>query len=351
MPKDQFFFNTILRHSGKNRGFLLVLLISCTLFFLPPEWMEGLYGKLIFPFVRILLHLISWIPFPLIYIPIVAIPGWIYFLLKSSHSWKVLVLKHLKAVIVIIILFYWLWAFNYRRTTFEHRFEVSVPKLDSASLFRELIYAADLMKTQRNSDPSRYTPVEIEELVRPSVKTICQQFGYTPPGKNRVKALYPKGTLLRIKTAGFYFPHAGEAYVDGGLHPLQLAFTIAHEMSHGFGVTDEGACNFLAFLATQSSTDSSIQYSGAIGYFRYVAGAYRYYFPQAYQAFRDQLPLPIQTDLDEINQAMRRYPDLLPKLRDQIYDNYLKLQGIKEGMSSYDNIIDLVRQAREQGLL
>ncbi|MDZ4707521.1 MAG: DUF3810 family protein [Saprospiraceae bacterium] len=351
MPKDQFFFNTILRQSGKNRSFLLVLLISCIFFFLPPEWMEGLYGKLIFPLVRILLHLISWIPFPLIYIPIAAVPGWFYYLLKSRLSWKVLVLKQLKAVFAIIILFYWLWAFNYRRTDFETRFEVSVPKLDSSTLVRELNYAADLMKTQRNSDPQRFNPVQIEELVRPAVKTICQRFGYTTPGKIRVKALYPKGALLRIKTAGFYFPHAGEAYVDGGLHPLQMAFTIAHEMSHGFGVTDEGACNFLAFLATQASKDSSIQYSGAIGYFRYVAGAYRYYFPEAYQAFRDELPATIQMDLDEINQAMRRYPDLFPKLRDQIYDNYLKLQGIKEGMSSYDNIIDLVRQAREQGLL
>jgi hypothetical protein len=48
---------------------------------------------------------------------------------------------------------------------------------------------------------------------------------------------------------------------------------------------------------------------------------------------------------------MRRYPDFFPKWRDQIYDQYLKIQGIKEGMSSYDNIIDLVRQARKQGLL
>lgn len=351
MPKDHFFFNTILRHTRKNRVFLIILSISFLLFLFPAIWMEALYGKLIYQGVRLMINLVSWIPFPLIYFPILAVPGWIYYVLKSKKSWKALALSHLKALVAVIILFYWLWAFNYRRNDFVTRFEVTVPKMDSAALTAELYYALTLMKTQRSQEPSKYKPVEIEKLLRPTVKTICNSFGYSSPGTIRVKALYPKGSLLRIKTAGFYFPHGGEAYVDGGLHPLQLGFTMAHEMCHGYGATDEGACNFLAFLATQASLDSSVQYSGAIGYYRYVAGAYRYYFPQAYQNFRQSLPAVIQQDLDEINKAMMRYPDFFPKWRDQIYDQYLKIQGIKDGMSSYDNIIDLVRQARKQGLL
>jgi hypothetical protein len=351
MPKDHFFFNTILRHARKNRVFFIILLISALLFLMPATWVEFLYGKLIYPGLRILINLVSWVPFPLIYLPFLAVPGWIWYLIRSKRSWKTLVLSHLKVLVTMIVLFYWLWAFNYRRNDFGTRFEVTVPKLDSAALTAELYYALNLMKTQRSQDPSEYNPVEIEKLVRPSVRAICAQFGYNSPGTIRVKALHPKGSLLRIKTAGFYFPHAGEAYVDAGLHPIQLAFTMAHEMCHGYGATDEGACNFLAFLATQASPDSSIRYSGALGYYRYVAGAYRYYFPEAYQRFREELPAVIQRDLDEINRAMRRYPDFFPKWRDQIYDQYLKIQGIKEGMASYDNIIDLVRQARKQGLL
>lgn len=351
MSKDQFFFNTILRHSYKNRILLLVLVFSLLLFILPAIWMDALYGDLIYPMIRLITHLFSWIPFPLLYLPILAIPGWLYYIIRTKKSWKALMVSHLRAGIYFFILFYWLWAFNYRRPGFESRFPVGIPKLDSTALAGELFYALHLMEATRTDQPGSYGADQIEDLIRPAVKTICHNFGYDAPGKIRVKALYPKGSLLRIKTAGFYLPYGGEAYIDPGLHPLQLAFTMAHEMCHGFGVTDEGACNFLAFIATQMSTDSNIQYSGAIGYYRYVAGTYRYYFPRAYQEFRANMPSLLQNDLDQINEAMRRYPDIFPKLRDQIYDQYLKLQGIKEGMSSYDNIIDLVRQARAQGLL
>jgi hypothetical protein len=122
-------------------------------------------------------------------------------------------------------------------------------------------------------------------------------------------------------------------------------------MCHGYGVTDEGACNFIAYLATIDQKDSTIHYSGAMGYFRYVASAYRYHYPREYQKIRDRLPLIIQSDLEEINKQLMKYPDIFPKWRDRIYNKYLLALNVPGGIENYDKIIDYVRQARDHGML
>ena len=42
-------------------------------------------------------------------------------------------------------------------------------------------------------------------------------------------------------------------------------------MAHGYGVADEGACNFIAWLACSQSRDQWIRFGGALTYWRYTA--------------------------------------------------------------------------------
>ena len=51
---------------------------------------------------------------------------------------------------------------------------------------------------------------------------------------------------------------------------LQIPFTLAHEMAHGYGITDEGDCNTLAYLVCLHSKNKAIQYSGLLAYLRYL---------------------------------------------------------------------------------
>jgi len=319
------------------------------LFLLPAGLSESFYGKGIYVLVRSLFHLISFIPFPIIYLWVILCIYLIWRLFAKSGSIKMKSLSILKGVLWGIALFYILWAFNYKRPSFGTKFPLEQSPMDSISWINELIFSKTQLESCRPSNLQEYDLVDIEEKVRSNVKSVAKEFGYEAPGKIRVKSLWPKGTLLRIKTAGFYLPYTGEAYLDPGLHTIQQAYTLAHEMSHGYGVTDEGACNFLAYLALYNNIDSTIRYSAHMAYYRYVASEYRFRFPRSYKAIRDSLPLTIQKDLDEINANLVKYPDLFPKLRDKIYDNYLQMQGIKEGMASYDNVIGYVRQFRNTG--
>src|SRR5690606_10755435 len=158
-------------------------------------------------------------------------------------------------------------------------------------------------------------------------------------GRVRVRQPWPKGILMRWSTAGIYIPQVAEGHIDRGLAAVQKPFTMAHEMAHGYGVTDEGACNFIAWLACRQSPDPAIRYSGALLYWRYVASEMpREAVDQALQ----KLPPVVERSLRVIRDNNRRYPDILPRLRDLIYGTYLRGHGVQGGLRSYHYVVLMV---------
>jgi hypothetical protein len=147
---------------------------------------------------------------------------------------------------------------------------------------------------------------------------------------------------MRWNTAGIYVPFSGEGHVDAGMLPVQIPFTLAHEMAHGYGVTDEGDCNFIAYLACRSSDDLQIRFAGVLSYWRYVASEYRFVFPDEYKTAFEELPDLVKQILLEIRANDARYPDLLPRFRNTVYDTYLKSQGVHDGLHSYSRVVQLV---------
>jgi len=46
--------------------------------------------------------------------------------------------------------------------------------------------------------------------------------------------------------------------------------------------------------------------------------------------------------LSDIHKNDAKYPDLLPKFRNAVYDTYLKSQGVADGLHSYSRVVQLV---------
>jgi hypothetical protein len=118
---------------------------------------------------------------------------------------------------------------------------------------------------------------------------------------------------------------------------------MAHEMAHGYGFTDEGTCNFLAYLACIRSKNSFIQYAGYFEYFSTLAVNYRKYDREAYTAMMKSLPASVKADWNSIIENHEHYPNIMPKLRHYTYDTYLKVQGISEGIQNYNRVLMLVK--------
>jgi hypothetical protein len=157
-----------------------------------------------------------------------------------------------------------------------------------------------------------------------------------------VKPLYPEGMLLSISTAGFYLPFAGEGYIDPGLHTLQWSFTIAHEMAHVQGLTDEGSCNFIGLLTCLHSQDAVIRYSGLLSYWGYLYRQMIQLDPNNAKLVRNDLTPAVRADLRAIRRKINEYPDIFPRFRNLVYDSYLKTHGIPDGLRSYDGMVDLM---------
>ena len=140
----------------------------------------------------------------------------------------------------------------------------------------ELLLLREQVAVQRaDALDASFQPKEMEELIRQSVVQALEKLDYPTAGRVRGRKLLPKGVFLRFSSAGLYWPFVGEGNIDGGLHALQQPFTMAHEITHGYGITNEGICNFIAYLACQKSSDPFIKYAGLVAYWRYLAGAYQ----------------------------------------------------------------------------
>ena len=127
------------------------------------------------------------------------------------------------------------------------------------------------------------------------------------------------------------------------MHPLRQLPAMAHEMSHGFGFSDEGACNFIAYIACSEHPNTYLAYGARLDYWNTLASACRAMNPSVYDTiFRPQIPRGIVADQRAIFDQHRQYSELAPAIRYQVYDSYLKAQGISSGMLNYDEVLMLV---------
>ena len=336
--------------------YILALLTIGVNSFIPygSSFIEDYYSNGIFLWVRrIHDYTLGRLPFPQVYLLFIVmiISFLVYFKrYKERRDRYPFVLKGISILFsdlltffsIVIILFYWLWAFNYKRVPFEKKNNLQKTEITEEWLFDELKTIHDSLVTLYNYRSLVYDHKKIEYQIRTSLSDILPKLGYDVSGKARVRQLNPKGLLLVWSTAGVYLPFVSEGHIDNGLPSLTKPFTLAHEMSHGYGIASESTCNFTALMACINSSDPNIRYSGWLGYFRYILSAARRTNSDRYKEFyENEFNQNVIDDLNLIYEQLQKYPDILPKLRYFIYDSYLKSHGVKEGMISYSRVVHL----------
>jgi hypothetical protein len=303
-------------------------------------------GNATFPTIYLLFVIVVWLSYTVLKQIIFLYPklGLNGFMMKSFLSFA-------NFFGTAYFLFYFLWAFNYYRPKLEDQLSLPNIEVDSTVLLSEFKEITQLLEQERillSSDTvSLYPRPEwqtLEDTLRELQTKILRQWGDAPIGKVRIRKLRPKGTLLSISTAGVYIPFVCEGHVDGGLHPLKWPFTLAHEMAHGYGYTDEGVCNFIGLVTCMKSNDPYIRYSGLLGYWKYIYFELKYRNEQLATVLFANLSPGIRHDLMAIKTEHDKYPDIFPQLRDAIYDFFLKFNGVDTGLDSYSEILVQVQR-------
>ena len=341
--------------------FLLFTFAVRVLFQWRPEWTEYVYSNGIFRVVRwVFDYLLGWLPFPLTYL----LFGWVLWRLvigvrmlvrDREHNFRQRLLRSsgqlFRFLCATITLFYWMWGFNYSRIPPAQKLGITEITLTKALLKAELLRQTEVvLKARLQVQPdtgqpvstNHFRPDSLEAGVRQDVERLLTSLGYTAPGRVRGRQPFWDGFLLRFGASGIYNPFTGESNMDHALWFLSKPYVLAHEFCHGYGFGDEGICNFFGYLAVYQSDNALFRYSGELGYWREVAVAYRRIDPEWYVQFRAQLPGGFIADLDAIYQRLEAYPEFFAPFRRAAYDQYLKAQGIDEGLKNYDKVIVLV---------
>jgi hypothetical protein len=250
----------------------------------------------------------------------------------------------------LVFFFYALWGFNYNRIGLERQLGLDAASLDMAALAEEADWATRSAIEARalipGTSPSPLgpgiLPAELESGLRSSLARVLHEAGYPAPGRVRVRTFAPGGWMMRFSGSGIFVPYLSEGYAAGKVLAFEMPFTKAHEMAHGYGVTEEGEANFLALRTCQASADPAVRYSGFLSYWDYAAGELAGSAPARFKALWAAVPEGMKADLRAERANWDRYRGPLEKISRKVYEKYLKTQGIKEGMKSYGRFVNLV---------
>jgi hypothetical protein len=321
---------------------VLVLVLAVELLFsYVPSLYETLYFNSLFQLIRVVHdYSLGLLPIPSIYIVLI---GFLWYFFRDVRatilSWLSAVLRF---IIWVIIFFYVGWGYNYNQENLSTSLSLEVPSIDSTYISQAFLQQTDRLYAIKDSMTGIQSQFYfIENGIRDLQESVLDEWGWPTYGRVRVRYLWP-GLLLHFRTSGIYIPHAAEGHIDAGLYVKQHPFTIAHEMSHGYGITDESEANFVAYLTCIKSKNLDIVYSAELAYWRYLARYYKAFHPESWTEFYNGLDARLIQDLNLINDHIKMYKDWMPKYRDVIYDNYLKSHGVKAGIKSYDQMILLI---------
>ncbi len=325
---------------------------------------EKFYSRGIYAAIRLIWdHTLGFSPIPLLYIVVpAAILFWTVYRIvrffsrrpRPSISWGLKIgrtlLRAASAIGGLVFFFYFLWGFNYNRIGFERQLKLALEPLNPAALAAEIDWATRKAVEARASIPGssdaalepRFYPQDLESMLRTSLKGLLENLDYPAAGRVRIRLFQPAGWLMRFSGSGIFNPFLGEGYIAGDLLPFEIPFTMAHEMVHGYGICEEGDANFLAFLTCESSADPAVRYSGFLSYWSYVFAETGRLAPQSINTIRELIPEGMKADLRAEAKNWRRYQGPLSRIGEKINNQYLKSQGIREGIRSYDRLVLLV---------
>jgi hypothetical protein len=153
----------------------------------------------------------------------------------------------------------------------------------------------------------------------------------------------PKRTLLQFffrasGVDGMHAPFLLETLVNPYITPPERPAVLAHEWAHMAGYAPEADASFVGLLAALRAGAPS-QYSAWLSLFDHAVAQ----LPRPEQrAFVDRLDPGPQADRRAIFARLAARVEVVAQASWQTYDQYLKAQGVDEGVESYSRVVQLL---------
>ncbi len=192
-----------------------------------------------------------------------------------------------------------------------------------------------------------------------SMKALGQTYDRLAGFYPRPKPLAASDFFSQQYMCGYYFPFSMEANYNDVMYIMNLPATLCHELAHLKGYIFEDEANFIGYLACIQSDDIVFRYSGYLSVLNYLDNDFykavrrdrEAYFAQpmiSEQVKADNIFLT-DKEWDRINEKAVIDTETVDKVSDIVVDTTLKVNGVQDGIISYNRVVELLLMYYSQG--
>lgn len=331
-----------------------VLIVQLSTYF--PSFIESYYSRGIYPYISNFLRILfGWIPYSvgdLLLLAIVAYYGYFFVDLIISRFKNVLpkVVRFLYFTALLYICFYWFWAFNYYRKPLAENLGYTMNNYSNEALFRtskrivsemnEIHLKITKNDTVKVDNP--YSETQMYKIANEGYQILAKDYPLFDYKFSSVKSSSMSLLQSYNGTSGYLNPLTGEAHVNRKIPKTGYPTTTCHEMAHQIGFAAENEANFIGFMASYMNKDLYFKYASLRMAYSYCISEVRKRKPETAKEIWKTVNKGIIKDYNQSYQFWQRYKNPFEPLIKKGYNAYLKANNQKNGIQSYNYVVDLL---------
>ena len=316
-----------------------------------PEVVEKYYSRILYPLIfELHKFFLDLIPFSFGDALLILLTFMLFKTIKKKiYYWRIrpqnLIIDLGSLMILIVWIFHISWGFNYHRLPLNEQIgiPISYTEEDLENRLNKMIEESNQLHNRIiSSDTSAIKfPFSKEQLTQ-KITVYNPINRETLKGFSRIKNSIISLPLSYIGYSGYLNPFTLESQVNLRIPIQSLITTSIHETAHQLGYAIEKEANFIAYLSAISSKDLYIQYAGKTFGFRYLFSDLYKLNPGKAEGKLKLLNPGILKNFKEVNDFWNNYKNPFGIIFDKTYDFYLKANGQKSGIKSYNEMVGLV---------
>jgi len=335
--------NMVLSFLKNNKGILAGIIASvlAVMFSLLPQLGNTIYANGLYQVIRVIIdNSLALLPFPTIGIFLIALPFFLYFYFKKHYTTcRSLVVLPLNLIGGIIALFLVMWGYNYTHPNyFSQLYSREMTVTDLYEFGQNVVQSTNNSRLDSNGLSFSFDDNEL----RTSVESFCEEQNIPTIGRVQCKEIYLNGLMRKLGIAGIYMPFTGESYCDGTFPDVVKVFIKAHEMSHGYSVTDEGEADYFAYKSLLAHSENyNFIYAANLELLRSIRSQLYRINDSLRKELDTKISIEVMNDIKAIRANALMHQEFIPGLQSEFNDKYLKMLGVTEGVKSYDRFVEI----------
>ena len=252
----------------------------------------------------------------------------IYFFFRYNKS----ITYTISSILIIIYFFYISWGVNYFRLPLQKSIsqEVYLNEKKIETLTRFISIQCNKLKKEINTKKT-------------GSKNNLNSYKNIIESKNK-KFKYSNFSIILsyLGIKGYYNPFTNEANVNSEIPDILIPVTIYHELAHKQGFASESDANFIGFFNAYNNHEAEIQYSASFFAFRYLYHDLYKMNPNSAENIYESLNSEVKNDFSIVSNFWIYYSNRFQKIQKNIFDLFLKTNGQKKGINSYNEVVKLL---------